>query len=374
MAKVRKLIIIEISMTTPLTIRNESITAVSGSTVVLIASQVVHTIRVFPATGGMTLTMPSAASFFDLPNVLILKFSQSDFTVINHSLTEEITLVTPNSFGDLIIAPDHAGIFRMLWTEVVGSVKSFILYRIGGTDSSANLSSSGQLLLSSSQSATDAIRILASATAGGIDVDSGTGGVDLTSTGTINLTSSSTAGTAMKLTTSNTNSSIELDSSGGIALRAAIQGITTPSVTGPIILETTFTGAASINLRAVGGSGSGSIKFESGTGGTQSTTTGIHFVDSERAGADALQIRATDSSGGVQIKAGTGGIRLNTAATSSNLLGAFDASPVIQRTTSTGTVSTFAAGTGTSVLSGSTFDGYTIGQIVGALRDYGLLA
>jgi hypothetical protein len=55
-----------------------------------------------------------------------------------------------------------------------------------------------------------------------------------------------------------------------------------------------------------------------------------------------------------------------------NALGFFGDAPVIQQDTSI-TDSTFVAGVGTPVNDASTFDGYTLGQVVFALREYGLL-
>jgi hypothetical protein len=54
-------------------------------------------------------------------------------------------------------------------------------------------------------------------------------------------------------------------------------------------------------------------------------------------------------------------------------LGLFGASPVVQPTTAVA-AATFVAGAGTAVNDASTFDGYTIKQVVKALRTLGMLA
>lgn len=56
-----------------------------------------------------------------------------------------------------------------------------------------------------------------------------------------------------------------------------------------------------------------------------------------------------------------------------NKLGVFGATPVTQPTTGSGAAS-FTANAGTAVNDASTFDGYTLKQVVKALRDLGLLA
>lgn len=54
-------------------------------------------------------------------------------------------------------------------------------------------------------------------------------------------------------------------------------------------------------------------------------------------------------------------------------IGFWNTTPVVQPTTGVGSA-TFVAGTGTNVNDDSTFDGYTIQQVVKALRNEGLLA
>lgn len=313
-------------MTTPLTVLNKSISAVSGSAVTLSPSQVVHTIRAFPPTGGMTLTMPTAASFFASPKVAILMDAQSDFTVINQSSSEEVTVVTPNSYGDLVIAAEHAAVFRMLWTEVVGTAKSFILYRIGGTDSTANLVTTEQLFLSSSQpAADDAILIKTTGVDGGITLQTLRGKIILFADERIELTT--IAGIKIHSTLTN----IELIADDGIA-------------------------------------------FVSGQPGISATTTHQIHLEANGNTLDSVLIEANHSIGGVYIKAKGGGIRLNTAAAANDKLGTFDTLPVIQRTAVNSTTSAVVLGAGSALLDDSTFGGYTVAQIVGAMQDYGLLA
>lgn len=54
-------------------------------------------------------------------------------------------------------------------------------------------------------------------------------------------------------------------------------------------------------------------------------------------------------------------------------IGIFGATPILQPTTGVG-AATFVAGAGTAVNDASTFDGYTLKQIVKALRNFGALA
>ena len=66
-----------------------------------------------------------------------------------------------------------------------------------------------------------------------------------------------------------------------------------------------------------------------------------------------------------------GNTRLGNA--NADLLGFYTTSGVAQATTS-GAAATFVVVSGTAVNTGSTFDGYTVGQVVRSLRNTGLLA
>lgn len=72
-----------------------------------------------------------------------------------------------------------------------------------------------------------------------------------------------------------------------------------------------------------------------------------------------------------QFSTSTNGTKLGTATTQK--IGFWNATPIVQPTTSTA-AATFVANAGTAVNDASTFDGYTIGKVVKALRNAGLLA
>lgn len=104
-----------------------------------------------------------------------------------------------------------------------------------------------------------------------------------------------------------------------------------------------------------------------------STTGAVQRTGAGTYNTVTLGTMATQNANAVAI---TGG-QIGTA--TSNLIGFYGATPVTQRST-TGTTAGFSAGAGTQVVSGSTFTGgtgtsaYTIGDIVLALKQYGLLA
>jgi hypothetical protein len=85
-------------------------------------------------------------------------------------------------------------------------------------------------------------------------------------------------------------------------------------------------------------------------------------------GGDASGGALTDAT--AQIVVASNGLHLGKS--TSGLVGFFDATPVAKQTTAVGSSST-VANSGTAVNLATTFDGYTLQQIVKALRNYGLL-
>ena len=93
----------------------------------------------------------------------------------------------------------------------------------------------------------------------------------------------------------------------------------------------------------------------------------VHFGDSvDLASGKNLTITA-----GNIITDTTTGTKFGTS--TSQKLAFYNSTPIVQITTGVG-AATFTANAGTAINDASTFDGYTLGQIVKALRNLGLLA
>jgi len=161
----------------------------------------------------------------------------------------------------------------------------------------------GQLLLESTQAASDAVRIVASDTVGGISVEAGTGGVNVFSDGGLGvyggagqvlLASTQAAGTAIELQATDAAGGVTIQAGSGSTAEAGAGGVSVDA-SGKIYKRARFAGADALHLEA------------SGAGGE-------------------INILASDSAGLITLQAGTGNVNVSgcslvTAAPSSSISG-----------------------------------------------------
>lgn len=145
----------------------------------------------------------------------------------------------------------------------------------------------------------------------------------------------------------------DIQTGGGVSLQA---GSSNDTNGGPVTIYAGTGVADGGNVTIGGGYGTsyGGDVFISG-GNTESADAGGEVI----------------IAGGYDDNAGYGQVQLQTSP--SGPIAVFGTGGSIQATTSVGS-STFAANSGTTVNDASTFDGYTIAQVVKALRNYGWLA
>jgi hypothetical protein len=167
-----------------------------------------------------------------------------------------------------------------------------------GVNSIDILSDVGGVTITAGLNTADAINIVTSNAAGGIDIDSGTAG-------------------------------IIADTTGGISLDSAAASNFT--VTGAFDL-TVSTTAGSLNLSA-GEAAADAINVDAAAGGLDVDVALQMNLDSSQAAATAVRINASNAAGGIDVDAGTGGITIDTtgalsldsaAASNFTVTGAFD--------------------------------------------------
>lgn len=196
-------------------------------------------------------------------------------------------------------------------------------FTVAGSGNLLASATSGRVIVDGGSAASNAVTIIASNAAGGVDIDTGTAGFDVLATGgpfsidgensASNITLA-TNGDAQDLSigvTGTSNSSLFLTSSGSgsdaiqVTAGSTTGGIDINSGTGGLIADTT----GSISLDAL----LASNVTVTGTGDlTLNSTAGSSILEGGEAVADAVQITATNAAGGVDINAGTGGLTADT--------------------------------------------------------------
>jgi hypothetical protein len=129
--------------------------------------------------------------------------------------------------------------------------------------------------------------------------------------------------------------------------------------------EASWSGGMSVNW-----SNAGNVSKTSWLNGNIQFTVGTvtNFIGLNTSGSNRLTLADT-----VNFEFNTGtGTKIGTA--TSQKLAFWNATPIVQPTTGIAEASFVANGGGVTVTDDSTFDGYTIQQVVKALRDTGLLA
>ena len=166
-----------------------------------------------------------------------------------------------------------------------------ILSAAGGLDVNVAL----QMNLDSSQASATAIRLVTSNAGGGIDVDSGTGGIAIDSTGAISIDGAA----ASNLTVTGAGIDLTLASVGGSVLVSS-----TENAALAIFLHANGGTSETIQLRADQGTSATSVQLLSDVGGVT--------ITAGAANADAINLTTTNASGGIDIDSGTGGIIADT--------------------------------------------------------------
>lgn len=219
---------------------------------------------------GIDLTLSSV-----LGSVLVSSTENAALAIRLHadggsSETIQLHVDQGSSVGSINLLSDVGGI-TFTATGLASADAINLEAPAGGIDWNSALQSN----IDSSQAAVDAIRVIASDVAGGIDVDCGTGGITVDSTGAFSIDGAAasnvtTTGAGIDLTLSSVLGSVLVSSTENAALA--------------IYLHADGGSSETIRLRADQGSGIGSIALVSDVGGVQVTsgalaaTTGLNLV------------------------------------------------------------------------------------------------
>jgi hypothetical protein len=268
--------------------------------------------------GAISLDAQSTSNF-TVTGAFPMTVSSSAGSVVLNSgkaSTDAIALTCANAAGGVTVSPGTGGLdvnsTGKIALDASAESSNFTLTTTangqdltvsvaGGTDSS--------LMLISDGTNADALRLQSSNVAGGIDIDSGTGGILADTTGGIsldaaaasnlttsagNLTLSATAGQSSLLAGSATADAIRIFASD------AAGGIDIDSGTGGILADTT----GSISLDAAAAS-----NLTTSVGNlTLKSNAGRSIVEGGLAAANAVSLTSTNVAGGATISTGTAGL------------------------------------------------------------------
>lgn len=267
-----------------------------------------------------------------------------DITCSGAAAGEDIDITTTSSIN--LTSTENAAL--ALYLHANGGVSETVKIHADqgtGVASIDVLSDVGGITLTSGLASADAINIVASNAAGGIDIDSGTAGFIVDTTGAISLdaaaASNFTATGAFDVTVSSTAGSINI--SGG---EAAADALNFDAASGGldvnVALQMNLDSAqvAADAIRILASDAAGGIDVDAGTGGITIDSTGAISIDAAaasnlttsvgdlslissagsvvitgaEAAVDAVDINASNAAGGIDIDAGTGGITMDTTA------------------------------------------------------------
>ena len=199
---------------------------------------------------------------------------------------DAVSLITSAATGDIKVASGD---------EIDIDAVDNIAVDISGAGANFDLDSAlGSVYLDGGEAAANAIVIDASNAAGGIDVDAGTGGISIDITGAADFKIDSSAGSIYLDGGESAVDAIKLDASataGGIDIDAGTGGITIDS-DGIISID----GADDINLTLTSGTAGEDLTIAVGGTGNSSL-----LMSSIGTGTDAISLQATGASGGIDI-------------------------------------------------------------------------
>jgi hypothetical protein len=222
-------------------------------------------------TGDLDLT---SAALIDLTSTL--DAAPSIYLHANGGTSEQIRIHSDQgtSVNSVELDSDVGGI------TLVSGLASADAINLSATAGGVDVDGILQINIASSQAAADALRLVASEAAGGIDVDAGTGGIAIDSTGAV---------------------SIDAAAASNMSVSGAGIDLTLASAAGRVIVNGEEAADNAITLL-------------SAAGGLDADVALQLALTSSEAAADAIVIEASDAAGGVQVKAGSAGILIGNEA------------------------------------------------------------
>ena len=245
-------------------------------------------------TGNKTVTV-NGATGFTLDVEKIVNIDSNDATA------GAVKIAASNAAGGIDIDAGTGGINTNTTGAVVSTTSGTTTVTRTGAEAITNGASStrtvvGQYSVDSAQAAANAIKLNASATAGGIDIDAGTGGINSNTTGT----STNTATTGYTIATSGAASNVSVSAAGGgaqtLTLNSAGTGVNAldfNATAGGLDVDV----ATGVDIQA----GSGDINMDTTSGdikiGADVLTTDVYITSTANGASGTVYVNNLDVSG-----------------------------------------------------------------------------
>lgn len=149
-----------------------------------------------------------------------------------------------------------------------------------------------------------ALRLFASNSAGGIDIDAGSGGIAIDTTGAISINAVSSSDITV------TNGALDIDSVGALSINSS-GGLINIGNDADAFDINIGTGAAARTITIGNTTGNTSLVLNTGTGGFTYVTGGQYAITSSQAASDSIRILSSNAAGGIDIDSGTGGLDID---------------------------------------------------------------
>ena len=245
-------------------------------------------------TGNKTITV-NGATGLTLDVEKIVNIDSNDGTA------GAVKIAASNAAGGIDIDAGTGGINTNTTGAVVSTTTGTTTVTRTGAESITNGAGSartvvGQYSVDSAQAAANAIKLNASATAGGIDIDAGTGGINSNTTGT----STNTATTGYSIATSGAASNVSVSAAGGgaqtLTLNSAGTGVNAldfNATAGGLDIDV----ATGVDIQA----GSGDINMDTTSGdikiGADVLTTDVYITSTAGGASGTVYVNNLDVSG-----------------------------------------------------------------------------
>jgi len=261
-------------------------------------------------TGGISLDAAAASNLSTSSGDLTIAATTNSVNITGaEAAADAVKIEATNAAGGLDMNAGTAGATLDSTGAISLDAAEASNFTVTGAGKDLTLSSAGgSAIVTASEGAADAVQITASDSAGGVDINAGTGGIAADTTGAASIG----AGAASDFTVANANLTLETTGAGITDVKSA-----TEVQVSTVLMDVNASGAIQQDAGAESW-----LKTSAGDVTLEATAASANITGGEAA-ADAVAINASNAAGGIDVNAGTAGITMDsTGAFSGDFVGA----------------------------------------------------